>query len=75
MPSAMTQQGGHCSTARLLRLLPDYRLRERNIFALYPSRRFLDAKVRTWVAFLQEQLPLLLAGHVRVIENPEYWAR
>ncbi|MCS3469111.1 DNA-binding transcriptional LysR family regulator [Pseudomonas sp. JUb42] len=59
----------------LLRLLPDYRLRERNIFALYPSRRFLDAKVRTWVAFLQEQLPLLLAGHVRVIENPEYWAR
>ncbi|KAA0946008.1 MULTISPECIES: LysR family transcriptional regulator [unclassified Pseudomonas] len=59
----------------LVRLLPGYRLRERTIFAVYPSRRFLDAKVRTWVEFLQAQLPSLLAEHVRVIENPEYWAR
>ncbi|MBO0493985.1 LysR family transcriptional regulator [Pseudomonas sp. Marseille-Q1929] len=56
----------------LVRLLPDHRLRERSIFALYPSRRFLDAKVRTWVEFLQAQLPLLLAQHVRVIDDPEY---
>jgi DNA-binding transcriptional LysR family regulator len=54
----------------LVRLLPEYRLRERSIFAVYPSRRFLDAKVRTWVAFLQEQLPVLLAGQVNVIETP-----
>ena len=44
----------------LVRLLPGYRLRERNIFAVYPSRRFLDAKVRTWVECLREQLPALL---------------
>lgn len=54
----------------LVRLLPAYRLRERSIFAVYPSRRFLDAKVRTWVAFLQAQLPVLLAEQVKVIEAP-----
>jgi hypothetical protein len=31
---------------------------------VYPSRRFLDAKVRTWVAFLQAHLPALLAEQV-----------
>ena len=31
----------------LLRLLPQYRLQEKQIHALYPSRRFLDAKIRT----------------------------
>ena len=59
----------------LVRLLPDHRLRERSIFALYPSRRFLDAKVRTWVEFLQVQLPLLLEQHVRVIDAPAYSVR
>lgn len=56
----------------LVRLLPGYRLRERSVFAVYPSRRFLDAKVRTWVDFLHAQLPLLLEKHVRVIDDPAY---
>ena len=59
----------------LVRLLADYRLRERSIFAVYPSRRFLDAKVRTWVEFLQAQLPWLLSQHVRVIDDPTYAAK
>lgn len=59
----------------LVRLLADYRLRERSVFAVYPSRRFLDAKVRTWVAFLQVQLPLLLDRHVGVIDDPAYAAK
>ncbi|AUG07637.1 LysR family transcriptional regulator [Pseudomonas sp. S09G 359] len=46
----------------LVRLLPAYTLRERSIFAVYPSRRFLDAKVRTWVEYLRAQLPELLAA-------------
>ncbi|NWB69465.1 LysR family transcriptional regulator [Pseudomonas sp. I8001] len=54
----------------LVRLLPGYRLRERSIFAVYPSRRFLDAKVRTWVGFLQARLPGLLAEQLAVIEAP-----
>ncbi len=59
---------------RLVRLLPDHRLHERGIYALYPSRRFLDAKVRTWVEFLKEQLPLVSRGNRTVVENPAYWA-
>ncbi len=54
----------------LVRLLPGYRLRERSIFAVYPSRRFLDAKVRTWVGFLRARLPGLLAEQLAVIEAP-----
>lgn len=51
----------------LVRVLPDYRLRERSIFALYPSRRFLDAKVRTWVECLRVELPALLSACARGI--------
>lgn len=31
-----------------------------NVYALYPSRRYLDAKIRTWVDFLREALPAML---------------
>jgi DNA-binding transcriptional LysR family regulator len=34
----------------LVRVLPAYTLQKMNVYALYPSRRFLDAKTRTWVA-------------------------
>ncbi len=56
----------------LLRLLGDYRLRERNVYALYPSRRFLDAKVRTWVDFLKEELPKLFAEHAAIVDDPRH---
>src|SRR3989338_9146028 len=55
---------------RLVRLLAEHRLHERGIYALYPSRRFLDAKVRTWVEFLKEQLPLVFRGNRTLVENP-----
>lgn len=41
----------------LVRMLPDYRLQPLNMFAIYPSRHFLDAKIKTWVEFLQQHLP------------------
>jgi DNA-binding transcriptional LysR family regulator len=56
----------------LIRVLPEHRLRERSIFALYPSRRFLDAKVRTWVEHLQVHLPQIFAEHLDVIDDPRY---
>lgn len=59
---------------RLVRLLAQHRLHERGVYALYPSRRFLDAKVRTWVEFLKEQLPLAFSGNRAVVESPVYWA-
>lgn len=57
----------------LVRLLPQYRLQEKTIYALYPSRRFLDAKVRTWIEFLKQQLPQAFFGYHQTLQNPEYW--
>ena len=44
----------------LRRVLRDYELLHLNVYALYPSRQYLDAKIRTWVAYLREVLPELL---------------
>lgn len=45
----------------LIRVLPNHTLQNMNIYALYPSRRFLDAKTRTWIDFLRAQLPEVIA--------------
>ena len=62
------------SDGTLVRLLPNCRARERNVYALYPSRHFLDAKVRTWVDFLKIELPKLFAEHEAVMEDSRHWA-
>jgi DNA-binding transcriptional LysR family regulator len=41
----------------LVRVLPEYTLRPRSIFALYAPSRYLDAKVRTWVDHLKHAMP------------------
>ncbi|WP_321790992.1 LysR family transcriptional regulator [Caballeronia sp. J97] len=38
----------------LVRVLPDCELQAMTIYAMYASRQYLDAKIRTWVAFLRE---------------------
>lgn len=38
----------------LKRVLPDYQLQTLNVFAVYASRQYLDAKIKTWVEFLRE---------------------
>ena len=58
----------------LVRLLPHYRLHEKRIYALYPSRRFLDAKVKTWVEFLKQEIPKTLEGLQAVVDDPTHWA-
>ncbi|MCY1550688.1 HTH-type transcriptional regulator DmlR [compost metagenome] len=40
----------------LVRVLPEVKAHLRKISVIYPSRRFLDAKVRTWIDFLKENL-------------------
>ena len=37
-----------------------------NVYALYPSRRFVDAKVRTWVEMLR-QVPGMIARDVEML--------
>ncbi len=46
--------------APLVRVLPQHRLQQLNVYALYPSRQYLDAKIKTWVEYLKESLPGLL---------------
>lgn len=46
----------------LVLVLPEFRLTRLNVYVLYASRRYLDAKIRTFVEFLREQVPLILAG-------------
>ena len=42
-------------------ILPRYKSQEMNVFAVYPSRQYLDAKIRTWVELLRESMPSTLA--------------
>jgi hypothetical protein len=48
----------------LVRVLPRYTAQKMNVYALYPPRKFIDAKTRTWVEFLRTHLP-------KVIERDE----
>ncbi|WP_144107940.1 LysR family transcriptional regulator [Paraburkholderia sp. BCC1886] len=45
----------------LVRVLPGYTSQKTNVYALYPSRKFIDAKTRTWVEFLRTHLPEMIA--------------
>jgi DNA-binding transcriptional LysR family regulator len=45
----------------LVRVLPYHTLQKTNVYALYPSRKFVDAKTRTWVEFLRAHLPQVIA--------------
>lgn len=41
----------------LVRVLPNHSLFPLGVYALYPSRQYLDAKIRTWVEFLRDYMP------------------
>jgi DNA-binding transcriptional LysR family regulator len=47
----------------LVRMMPNYRSQELNLYAIYPSRQYLDAKIKTWVEYLRGSLPEILAAH------------
>lgn len=59
----------------LLRVLPGHAMHERTIYALYPSRRYLDAKIRTWVDLLQQELPQAFARDETTMQSSSYWAQ
>ncbi|HBN8522196.1 LysR family transcriptional regulator [Pseudomonas aeruginosa] len=58
----------------LVRVLPEYRLHHRDVLAIYPSRHFLDAKVRTWIDFLKGSLPKAFACDISVLDDSRYCA-
>ena len=54
--------GDDLRAGRLVEVLQDYTLDPIGIYAVYPSRRHLSAKIRTFVDHLAEHLPARLAG-------------
>jgi DNA-binding transcriptional LysR family regulator len=48
-------------SGELVWVLPEYTSQEMNVYALYPSRQYLDAKIRTWVEYLRDEMPSTLA--------------
>lgn len=44
-------------SGRLVRVLPDYVLQKMNIYAIYASRHYIDAKIRTWIDFIRVSMP------------------
>lgn len=57
----------------LIRVLPQYRIHERSVFATYSSRRYLDAKIKTWVELLKAHLPKIFESHLSIVDSPKYW--
>ncbi|MDR8398359.1 LysR family transcriptional regulator [Paraburkholderia sp. USG1] len=62
-------------SGELVRVLPEYRSQEMNVYAMYPSRRYLDAKVRAWVELLREQIPAALQSDWEEGERPSMAAQ
>jgi DNA-binding transcriptional LysR family regulator len=53
----------------LVRVLPQYTMQLLNVYALYSSRQYLDAKIRTWVEFLRNELPSALAADEKSLQE------
>ena len=60
---------GWLRSGHIVRVMPEYRSHVMNIYALYPSRQYLDAKIRTWVDFLRDELPATLAADEAALEQ------
>ena len=49
--------GDDLATGRMVRLLPDHHLGQLSVVMVYPSRRLLSAKVRSFVDFMADRFP------------------
>ena len=47
-------------SGKLMWILPEYRSQKMSVYAMYASRQYLDAKIRTWVELLRKRLPIAL---------------
>jgi len=54
----------------LVRVLPEYFLQRMNIYAIFASRRYVDAKIRTWIDLLRATLPAAITrDHEIVVQS------
>ncbi len=56
-------------SGRLVRVLPDYILQKMNIYAIYASRRYIDAKISTWIDFLRAWMPEAMARDEQTLRD------
>jgi len=54
---------------RLVQLLPQWRSPEYGIYALLPSRRFVDAKTRAWIDMVKAGLPPAMARDMAFFQD------
>ncbi|WP_239482767.1 LysR family transcriptional regulator [Paraburkholderia sp. C35] len=52
-PVPMLSALPYLQTGAIVRVLPEWDLQPLSVFALYASRQYLDAKIRTWIDFLK----------------------
>jgi DNA-binding transcriptional LysR family regulator len=43
-------------------VLPEYSSQEMGLYAMYLSRQYVDAKIRSWVDYLRDTMPAKLAA-------------
>ena len=65
LPAGVALPGLRSGT--LVRVLRGYEAQPVNVYALYPSRRFLDAKIRTFINLLREEVPSMLEADERAL--------
>jgi DNA-binding transcriptional LysR family regulator len=53
----------------LVRVLDQHILQKTNIYALYASRRFVDAKTRTWIDFLRTYIPAMITRDEAILAD------
>ncbi|WP_204117406.1 LysR family transcriptional regulator [Paraburkholderia sp. C35] len=53
----------------LTRVLPQYHLQPLTAYALYTSRRYIDAKIKTFIEFLREDIPQMLSASVASLRD------
>lgn len=54
-------------SGKLVRVLPDYHTYERNVYAVYTSRQFVDAKITRFIETLKDQVGSQLAATAKAL--------
>jgi DNA-binding transcriptional LysR family regulator len=54
----------------LVRVLPQYSLQKMNIYVLYPAGKFVDARTKTWVAFVRDYVSELITRDEAALQQP-----
>jgi DNA-binding transcriptional LysR family regulator len=54
-------------SGKLVRVLPDYHTYERNVYAVYTSRQFVDAKITRFIETLKDRVGSQLAATAQAL--------